>query len=59
MEQRDLLKDQIDQLGKVLAKILSDFLGLKAKGQASHGVEISNHRFQRELEINIERLAYL
>ena len=26
MEQRDLIKDQIEQLGKVIAKITSDFI---------------------------------
>ena len=57
MEQRDLLKDQIEQLGKVLAKILSDFLGLKSTGNVTQGIEISNERFQSELDIDIEKLV--
>ena len=56
MEQRDLLKDQIEQLGKVLAKILPDFLGLKSEGQISQGIEITNHRLRSELDIEIEEL---
>jgi hypothetical protein len=57
VEQRDLLKDQIEQLGKILAKILSDFLGLKSRGKVSQGIEISNHRLQSELDIDIEKLT--
>lgn len=56
MEQRDLLKDQIEQMGKVLAAILSEFLGLKSKGKVQQGLEISNKRLQSELEIDIEQL---
>lgn len=41
MEQRDLIKDQIEQLGRVLGKILVDFLGLKSGGQIEHGIEVS------------------
>ena len=29
MQHRDLLKDQIEQLGKVLSGILADFIGMK------------------------------
>nr|WP_321411263.1 hypothetical protein [uncultured Allomuricauda sp.] len=59
MEQRDLLKDQIEQLGRVLSQILSNFLGLKSKGNVTQGVEISNERFQSELDIDIEKLLKL
>ena len=59
MEQRDLLKDQIEQLGKVLANILSDLLGLKSKGQTSQGIEATNQRLQGELDIDIEKITTL
>lgn len=59
MEQRDLLKDQIEQLGKVLAKILSDFLGFKSDGNVAQGIEISNERLQAELDIDIKKLVLL
>lgn len=59
MEQRDLLKDQIEQLGKVLAKILSDFLGFKSNSNVAQGIEISNERLQIELDIDIENLITL
>ena len=59
MEQRDLLKDQIEKLGKVLANILSGLLGLKSKGQTSQGIEITNQRLQSELDIEIEKITTL
>lgn len=59
MEQRDLLKDQIEQLGKVLTKILSSFLGLKSSSSLARRVEISNQRLQSELDIDIEKLITL
>ena len=59
MQQRDILKDQIEQLGKVLAKVLSDFLGLKAQGNVAQAVEMSNEKLQAELDINIEKLIAL
>lgn len=59
MEQRDYLMVQIEQLGKVLAAILSGFLGLKSKGEVSLGIEITNERLQGELDIDIEKIAAL
>ena len=59
MEKRDFLLNQIEQLGKVLAKILSDFLKLKSDGNGAQGIEISNERFQSELDIDIEELLTL
>ena len=56
MEKRDLLKDEVEQLAKVLAKILSDFFGLKVKNNIAQGIEISNERLQSELDIDIEKL---
>ena len=59
MEQRDLIKDQIEQLGKVLGKILSDFLGLKAQGKVAQGIEISNENLKSELDLDIEIILSL
>jgi hypothetical protein len=59
MEQRDYLMIQIEQLGKVLAAILSGFLGLKSKGQVSLGIEVTNERLQGELDIDMEKLLAL
>lgn len=59
MEQRDVLKDQIEQLGKVLAKILSDFLGFKSSGNVTQGIEVSNESLQSELDIDIQKIMVL
>jgi len=40
-----------------LAKVLSDFLELKSKGQLSRGIEITQERLQTELNIDIEKLS--
>lgn len=59
MEQRDRLKDEIEQLGKVLAKILSDFLHLKSNGQISQSIKISNQQLESELDIDMHPLLAL
>jgi len=56
MEQRDYLKKQIDQLGKVLAKALSDLLGLKNSGQITAGLVITNQTLKNELDFNVKDL---
>src|SRR5690606_15102172 len=57
MEQRELLKDQIEQLGKVLPNILSDLLRLKSKGQTSQGIEATNQRLQGEQDSDMEKIT--
>lgn len=59
MERRDLIKDQIEELGRVLGKILADFLGLKSKGNVEQGMEVANERFQSQLDIDINQLINL
>jgi len=56
MEHRDYLESQIDQLGKVLAKIFSDLLGVKNSGQISIGLEITNQTLKSELNFDIQDL---
>jgi len=59
MEQRDFLKDQIEQMGKVLAKVLADFFHLKNEGNVSEGVEIANQHLREKIDIDIEKLTGL
>ena len=59
MERRDYLKDQIDQMGRVLGKILADFLGLKSQGMVNQGIEISNEQLIGELDLDVEELLSL
>jgi len=56
MERQDYLKKQIDQLGKVLGKILADLIGLKNQGKASEGIEIAAQELESELDLDIEEL---
>ena len=59
MEQRDILKDQIEQVGKVLAKVLANFLGLKSNGQISLGIEKANKQLKTEIDLDISKIASL
>jgi hypothetical protein len=56
MEERDYLKKQIDQLGRVLGKILSDLMVLKNQGNISQGIEITNQAVKSELDYELEAL---
>lgn len=56
MEQQDHLKKQIDQLGRVLGKILSDLLGLKNQGQINDGVETTSQAINGALDLDIQDL---
>ncbi|MHC1704517.1 MAG: hypothetical protein AB9846_11465 [Tenuifilaceae bacterium] len=59
MQQEDYLKRQIDQLGRVLGKILADLLGLKTQGQAGQVIEVTNLALKDELDLNIDDLIAL
>lgn len=59
MEQRDLIKDQIEQLGKVLGKILAGFTGFLAKGQIIDGTQSTAQQLQEQLDINLVQLKTL
>lgn len=54
-EKQDYIMMQIEQLGQVLGKILADLLGLRS-GNVSGAYEMVAHRFQTELDIDIEQL---
>lgn len=54
---QDRLKKQIDQLGKALARILSDLLELKAQGRFDDGIEITNQTLKTELGLDLEKLT--
>ena len=56
MIQRDLIQKQIEQLGRVLGKIITSFLGLKTSGNVMEGFAVANEQFKRELDIDIDRL---
>jgi len=56
---RDMLKDEIEQIGKVFAKIIGCFFQLKAKGNPALAIKIANEQFKDELNINVQRMLKL
>ena len=56
MEQRDYLKRQIDQLGRVLGYILAKIIGFKEIGQVNEGIQFVYQATVNELDINIDFL---
>jgi hypothetical protein len=52
-ERRDYLKKQIDQLGRVLGKMLADMLGLKQQGQVGEAMQLVDETMQRVLSLNL------
>jgi hypothetical protein len=56
MQQRDLIKDEIERLGKVLARVLADFIGKKSNGNVNEGFSNANLRLKNELNIDVEDL---
>lgn len=59
MQQEDWLIRQINQLGRVLGKILADLLGLKARGQVGEGIEAAEQELNNELDLNIDVLIWI
>ena len=59
MERRDLIKDQIEQLGRALGAILARFLGTKAAGNVTQGIEIANESLQSQLDLDVELITTL
>ena len=57
MEQEDYIKRQIDQLGRILGKILTDLLGLKTGGLAGEGIEAAGRALKSELDMDIDDLV--
>ena len=52
MERRDLIQDQIDQLGAILAKMLTKILGLKSQGFANECIQVVNQDLKDSCEID-------
>jgi len=59
LEQEDFLKRQIDQLGRVLGKILADLSGLKVRGHMNEGIEAASQVLKTELGFNTGDLALI
>jgi hypothetical protein len=57
MEQEDYIKRQIDQLGRVLGKMLAGLTGLKTGGLAGDGIETAGRALKDELDLDIDDLV--
>jgi len=53
---QDYLKKQIDQLGKVVAKVLRDLMGLKSDFRITEAEEMVNTVFEKELGFNFDEM---
>lgn len=53
MEQRDLIKDQLELVGKALSKIIADYLKLKSSGNTPLAIEQTNTQLKSELDLDI------
>ncbi|MBO6515516.1 MAG: hypothetical protein JJ975_03105 [Bacteroidia bacterium] len=53
MEQRDLIKDQIEQLGRVLGHLLTGFRKLRDAGKPEQAIEVSNEQFHELLDKDV------
>jgi hypothetical protein len=52
-QEKDYLKKQIDQLGIVLRKVLSDLLGLKQQGLQEDVIEMTNKELKSEIDLDL------
>ncbi|MBL4705151.1 MAG: hypothetical protein JKY54_11555 [Flavobacteriales bacterium] len=59
MENRDFLMAQIEQVGKVLARAVSDAIGFKTPNDAALGLEKINLELNRQLDCDIFELLKL
>ncbi len=59
MVQRDIIKDQIEQAGKVLGKVMGKFFGLESSGNIIQGIEESRVALKEELELDLDELLEL
>lgn len=56
MEQRDILLEQFEQMGRVLGEMLANFLRLRRQGQVAEGLAMSRERMQSELQVDMDEL---
>lgn len=57
MDQRDYILRQIDQLGIVLGRIISELFGLISNGQINDAIEVANYTIEGELGMDLEELC--
>lgn len=58
MEHRDLIKEQIEQIGRVLGRLLADFFSMKTEGDLDLAIEETNAQLRSELDLDIDQLIH-
>lgn len=58
MEHRDLIKEQIEQIGRVLGRLLADFFSMKTEGDQHLAIEETNAQLKSELDLDIDQLIH-
>lgn len=58
-EQKDYLMRQVEELGQVLAKIISSILSLKNAGNITNTYVTIQESFSKELDIDLEKMILL
>ncbi|MES2284252.1 MAG: hypothetical protein V4547_01105 [Bacteroidota bacterium] len=59
MIQRDFIKRQLEELGRAVAKIISDILKLKEQGKVDEGIVIAQETLESTFDLNIENILSL
>ena len=59
MEQKDYLMNQINEMGRVLGKILADLFRLKIQGKVSDSVQFVNHSLKQKIAFGFDELLEL
>lgn len=59
MIQRDFIKRQLEELGRAVAKIISDILKLKELGKVDEGIVLAQETLESTFDLDIENLLSL
>ena len=59
MEKRDLLEKQIEQVGRVLGKILAATLETPVTGDLLPGLDQRNQQLREQLDLDVDALGFL
>jgi hypothetical protein len=59
VEKRDLIKDELERMGKAISQFLTNFLRLKDDGNIEQVIATSNKQLKTELDIDVELMLTL
>lgn len=59
MFRKDYIQKQLEQLGRVIAKVIADLSGLKTDGATDEGLRLARNTMQAELDVELNDLIAL